>query len=189
MVFQHWRREGNDQANILLIIFYGISILLAILQVEKEEKIILFLDLIVSMLLLFLYYLKCVKKNTHQFSIMSFLFLTLVTITILINGINDSFLYPTLYILPVLYGVLNYSMRNSLGITLFAITTIWILLLHDPLLINFDRALGTSIFIIVIQMVLGLLVLEYSTQRKNLARNYVEYKINQDKIKNNKEEN
>lgn len=184
MISQRWINEENKKVNILLIVVYGLSILLTIPEVEVEFKGILFYDFFISMLVLFFYYLRLINITIFKHSIFNYIFVYLVTITIFIGGSYNSLLFPTLFMIPVLFGVLNLNMQNSMGVSIFSIAIIWLILLQDPNLTKIGEVIFNSFYIIIFQVILGVLKDGFVNKKKNISRSYIEYKIKKENSTN-----
>lgn len=162
----------SDEINLILIFTYGVVILITLLQKPLGESFLYMLvDLIFSMgTLLVMNHLLKHEPIAHRSPFYYYTFLTLVTITIYVDGGYLSNLFPALLILPILYTVINFSRKGSTAIAIFAVVIIWLTIAQDPTLTKLYQSIIMSIIILTMPHTLGLLVKEYVFSMKRLIK-------------------
>lgn len=162
----------TDKINLILIFTYSLVIFVTLTQKPLGESFLyLVVDLIFSLVtLLVMNHLLKHEPIAHRSPFYYYTFLTLVTMTIYIDGGYTSDLFPALLILPVLYTVINFSRKGSTAITIFAVLVIWMTLIQDLALTKLYQSIIMSIIIIAMPHSLGLLVKEYVYNMKRLIK-------------------
>lgn len=161
-----------DGINLLMIITYGLVIFISMLQYPIGDKFLyMFMDLITSMvILLVMNHMLKHEPIVHRSPIYYYAFLTLVTLTIYIDGGFASRLFPALLILPILYTAINFSRKGSTAIAIFAVAIIWLTLIQDPMLTKLYQSIIITIIVLAMPHMIGLLVKEYVYNMKRLIK-------------------
>lgn len=115
-------------------------------------------------------FLRQVRKNeisVHTpFGYLSFYFLILFIV--LITGNSLSILFPEIFLLAVLFGIVNAGRKISFAISLMTATTIGLLYLHDPVSTGMlYRVCTTIVLLMVIPQIAGYVY----KKRVEVARN------------------
>lgn len=174
----------SEEINLILIFTYGVVILIILLQKPLGESFLyMLIDLLFSMVaLLVMNHLLKHEPVAHRSPIYYYTFLTLVTITIYIDGGYTSNLFPALLIIPILYTVINFSRKGSTAIAIFAVVIIWLTLVQDPALTKLYQSIIMSIVILTMPHTLGLLVKEYVFSMKRLIKKNRAVYFHNDKV-------
>jgi len=106
----------------------------------------------------------------HRSPYYYFVFLTLVTITVFLDGAYNSFLFPLIFFLPALYVSVNFSRKGSSGVAIFAVTIIWLILMQDPLHQKLENVVLVSLSILALPQIIGYLIKEYINHMKKLIK-------------------
>jgi len=161
-----------EEINLIIIFTYSLVIFVILIQKPLGESFLyMLIDLIFSMVtLLVMNNLLKHEPIAHRSPFYYYTFLTLVTITIYIDGGYLSDLFPALLILPILYTVVNFSRRGSTAIAIFAVAVIWMTLIQDTALTKLYQSIIMSIIILAMPHSLGLLVKEYVYSMKRLIK-------------------
>ncbi|OEF99507.1 hypothetical protein BHF71_08800 [Vulcanibacillus modesticaldus] len=160
-----------DRVNSIMIAIYFLTVLFNVLSLPRVDFIVILIDLFFSMIIL-LYVNKQIRLNpiVHRSPVYYYVFLTLVTLTVYLNGSYSSQLYPTLFLIPILYTTVNFSRKGSMGIAIFSIVIIWLLLLQDPTYRKLEQVVSISVIILTTQVTIGFLVKEHISHRKELIK-------------------
>jgi|GEM_PF-4121012 len=172
----------SAKINLLIIFAYGLALLFSSLVLPLEEMGLLVIFMLVSLLFL-LYMNKRMKYEPilYRSPLYYYTFLIASTAAVYISGGNLSPLFPTLFILPIIYVAINFSRKGSTGLSILANAIIWLTLLQDPTLTKIDDAIIVSIIIFILPHLVGLIVKEYVVHMKKLLKTILTAQANGDK--------
>lgn len=144
--------------NNVIVFVYGLLLLISCFHVNSYWKVIIPYVIITTGILLFLNY----RLHQDHFGFRSlyhhYTFYIFVLHSILLTNKHESLLFPTIFILPVLFVSVNFTRRESTGIAILSFVTIGIILLADPLKIKMIEVIVTSLFILVLPQIVGYLI-------------------------------
>ncbi|MGD9678480.1 MAG: hypothetical protein AB7V16_09065 [Vulcanibacillus sp.] len=145
--------------NRILIYLFIIAIIVAIFIATNFERVLLGIDLLVSIVMLLYINQKALTNRSIQIRLIcNYIFIVNITVTILFSGIYNSILFPALYIIPFTYAVVNFSLRVRSGIIILILSILWLILFQDPLLGKLTLVIFISVFIVVIHIIADWLV-------------------------------
>jgi len=145
--------------NRILIYLFIIAIIIAIFIATNIERILLSIDLLVSMVILIYINQKALTNRNIQLRLLcAFVFIVNITLTIYLSGIYNSVLFPAIFIIPFIYAVVNFSWRVRSGAIILILSLLWLILYQDPLLDKLYQVIFISVFIVVIHIIADWLV-------------------------------
>jgi len=160
-----------EKINVVVIISFGAAVSLSILNNGVTDSIYLLGLLIVALVILgIMNHLLKLEPIVHRSPIYYYVFLTLSTLAIYLDGAYSSRLFPALFILPILYISVNFSRKGSTGVAFFSIAIIWFTLLQDKELYKLNESIIISIIIIALPHIIGFIVKEYVNNMKKLVK-------------------
>lgn len=155
--------------NIFLILIYFVATILVMFQVNLTGKVAL--GTVVIIFTLFLIYISAKdlkNKDKYKEPLYYYFFVLIVIATVYYSGYANSILFPSIFIIPFLHSVINFTRRESIGVTLFILASMWLILMGDMYLIKIYRLVFVSIGIVFTQVILELLKKEHKVNKKKV---------------------